>query len=115
MKKLRFVLLIAVLPLLASFAKTNTAELIVKTQFYCDHFEVCESKTKLEKDIAFTKGIKLVTIDSKAMTIKVVYNPAKTDPQKIRLAISKSGFDADEIKADPKAVEKLDQCCRKKE
>lgn len=115
MKTLQLLIIVPALILFSSFSKTSTAEVIIKTQFYCDHFDVCESKAALEKDIAFTKGVKRVSIDSKAMTIKVVYNPKQTDAQKIRLAIAKSGYDADDVKADPKGVEKLDQCCRKKE
>ena len=115
MKTIQLFILLPVFLLSGAFSKSNTAEVTVKTQFYCDHFDVCESKAALEKDIAFTRGVKRVTIDSKAMTIHVVYNPKQTDAQKIRQAIAKSGYDADEIKADPKGVEKLDQCCRKKE
>jgi hypothetical protein len=32
----------------------------------------------------------------------------------IQIAISKLGYDADSIPADPKAYEKLNACCKKK-
>ncbi len=48
----------------------------------------------------------------KDTTITVVYNPLKATPEKIETAISKMGYDADEIKADPVAYEKLDECCK---
>jgi mercuric ion binding protein len=47
------------------------------------------------------------------MTITVIYNPNRVDLQTIKTAISKLGYDADEIKADPIAYEKLDGCCKK--
>ncbi|MBK8362965.1 MAG: hypothetical protein IPL24_04585 [Bacteroidetes bacterium] len=47
------------------------------------------------------------------MTIKVTYNSKKTNPEAIRQLISKYGFDADEVKADPVAYSKLDECCKK--
>jgi periplasmic mercuric ion binding protein len=56
-----------------------------------------------------------VELDDKAMTIKVTYNPKKITPEKIRVAISKLGYDADDVKADPKAYEALDGCCKKSE
>ncbi len=55
----------------------------------------------------------MVVLHDKAMTIKVTYNSKKTDLQKIRLAISKLGYDADEVKADAVAYESLDGCCKK--
>lgn len=111
---LRYLLLLPLLVLSMSFKEARTAEVTIKTFFYCDHFDSCESKAALEKDIAFAKGVKLVSIDAQAMTIRVTYNPKKTDPQQIRQAISKAGYDADDVKADPQAQEKLDACCRKK-
>jgi hypothetical protein len=48
------------------------------------------------------------------MTIKVEYNPKKTNPEEIRKKISMYGYDADDVKADSVAVTKLDGCCLKK-
>ena len=48
------------------------------------------------------------------MTIKVEYNPKKTNPEEIKKKISSYGYDADDIKADLDAVAKLDGCCLKK-
>ena len=99
----------------ASAQKSNDLQTaVIKTTIYCDHCKVCESCVgKLEKEFFFEKGIKRVTLDEKAMTLTVVYNSKKTDLNKIKLAISKLGFDADDIKADPAGVEKLDGCCKK--
>jgi hypothetical protein len=49
------------------------------------------------------------------MTITVTYNPKKTSSEEIRKSISLYGFDADSVKADPVAYNKLDECCKKKE
>jgi hypothetical protein len=46
--------------------------------------------------------------------VTVTFNSKKTDEQKIRETISKAGYDADDVKADPKGVTKLDDCCKKK-
>ena len=52
-------------------------------------------------------------LDEKNMTITVFYNTQKTDLQTIKLAISKMGYDADDVKADVAAYEQLDDCCKK--
>jgi len=52
-------------------------------------------------------------LDEKSMTIKVTYNSKKTDLQKIKQAISKLGYDADDVKAEEVAYAGLDDCCKK--
>lgn len=87
---------------------------VIKTAIYCDHCKACEScGDRLEKTLLKEKGIQMITLDDKAMTIKVVYNSKKTDLTKIKTAISKLGYDADDIKADAIAYEGLDGCCKK--
>ena len=98
----------------AFVAKPKLAEVVIRTTFYCDHYAQCESKPALEKEIMLTRGVKSVNIDAAAMTITVGYNPKRTNPDKIRKVISNAGYDADSVKANPKAYEKLDGCCKKK-
>ena len=90
-----------------------TEKIIIKTNIYCDHCKKCEScGGKLQKEL-FTKGIKNIILDEKAMTITVAYNPEKITVEKIRERISKLGYDADDVKADTAAYQKLDGCCKK--
>ena len=110
------ILLVALLTITPAFAKTKarTAKAIIKTHFYCDHCKKCETcGKKFEAELYNTKGIKDFSIDEKAMTITVIYNPQRVSIPQIRQAISALGFDADEVKADPVAYEKLDGCCKK--
>ena len=106
----------------ALFAFANIARagkndtLKIQTQTYCDHCKVCENCWgNMEKALMYTKGVKKVWYDDKTMLITVVYNGKKTNAEKIRTAVSKCGFDADQVKADAKAQSKLDGCCKKKE
>lgn len=115
MKKTSLILALPVLLLVFGFSKSKFAEVVIKTTFYCDHYDACESKPALEKEIMLTAGVKSVVIDGKANTITVKYRPKQTNPDKIRTVISNAGYDADSVKANPKAVEKLDGCCKKKE
>lgn len=115
MRYLFAVIAVALFTLTTAFVmKPKTEEVVIKTTFYCDHYAQCESKPALEKEIMLTSGVKSVNIDATAMTITVKYNPKRTNPDKIRKVISQAGYDADSVKADPKAYEKLDGCCKKK-
>lgn len=88
----------------------------IKIVAYCDHCKACESCWgKIEQNLMFTKGVKHLAYDEKEMVITVGYNPKKVSPEKLRNVVSKSGFDADDIKADAEAQKKLDDCCKRKE
>ena len=87
---------------------SKLAEIKIKTSAICD---MC--KETLESNLVFEKGIKKSELDVKTALITVTYNPQKTNSDKIRTAITKLGYDADDIPADKKAYEKLSSCCKK--
>ena len=93
MKTFRLTFFLAVFTLLFSntaFAqKQKTVETAtIKTVIYCDHCKVCETcGPKFEKTLLKEKGVQMVTLDEKAMTIKVVYNTKKTFSQCFLLSI----------------------------
>ena len=86
----------------------ETKEIKIKTSAQCDN-----CKERIEKALAFEKGVKKSTLDVKTKECTVIYNPKKTSPEKIKAAIAKSGYDADEVKAEDKAYNKLPRCCQK--
>ncbi len=89
--------------------KKNKKETItIQTSAECD---MC--KERIEKALAYTKGVKKSNLEVSSKIITVVYNPAKVSPEKIRETISKAGYDADNIPADAKAYESLPECCKK--
>lgn len=99
----------------SSVAK-GTETLIIKTKIYCDHCKECEScKLRIDSSIRYHKGVRFSKFDADAQTITIEYYPKKTTPQALREAIAKTGYDADDVKADPSAYEKLDGCCKKPE
>lgn len=83
-------------------------ELKVKTSAIC---EMC--KERIERNLAFEKGVKESNLDLNNKVLTVKYNPKKTSPEKIKANISKSGYDADEVVADEKGYNKLPSCCKK--
>lgn len=70
-------------------------------------------KKTIEKALAYEKGVISSELDIMTKKVKVVYNSTKTSPEKIRKAISGSGYDADEMAADTKAYQRLPRCCKK--
>lgn len=100
-----------------SFAFMTMAQskqtLVVKTPNSCNHCKICEScGGKLETDLYFVRGIKLVTYNEADQTTTVVYKTKLITPDKIRQEIAKLGFDADGVPADPKGYEQRDGCCK---
>lgn len=88
--------------------EAKTAEIQIKTSVVCD---MC--KENIEKNLAFEKGVKKSVVDVNTKIVTVTYNPQKITPEEIRLAISKVGYDADDVAANTKAYKKLDDCCKK--
>jgi mercuric ion binding protein len=86
-------------------AQTDTAH--IKTSAIC---ETC--KKTIESYLSFEKGVKKSNLDLETKMISVIYDPKKTDIDKIRLAITKSGYDADSIPRNPKAYKRLPECCK---
>ena len=116
MKKLKTIITFAIMlfALTVSAQTKKTEKAVIKTMLYCDHCKACETcGDNFQKNMLKIKGVKMYELDEKAMTITVYFDPKKTDLQTIKTAISKIGFDADDIKADAVAYEKLDGCCKK--
>jgi len=95
-------------------AQKKVDTLQVKTNIYCSHFQICETgDATFKNNFIYNKGIKSYHVDDKSNIITVVYKPKKITPDEIRQAIANMGFDADDVKADEEAHNKLDACCRK--
>jgi mercuric ion binding protein len=92
--------------------KTNQ-KAVIKTTITCDHCKECETCGQLfQEKLLQIKGVKMIELDPEKMTITVFYSSKKTNLEAIKTSISKLGYDADEIKADPIGYEKLDGCCK---
>jgi len=110
--KIYFVLFCSILLYSTSNAQSSKAkqnvEVKIVTSAQCD---MC--KQRIEKALAYAKGVKSSNLDTKTKTITVKYNPAKTNPDVIRLEITKIGYDADQLKGDETAYKALPECCKK--
>ena len=79
----------------------------IKTTAECD---MC--KARIEKEMGFVKGVKKAELDLATKVLTVTYLTKKTSLDEIRKAISKIGYDADDVKAENKAFKKLPECCQ---
>ena len=96
--------------LLPMMVMAGDKELTFKSSINCD---MC--KEKIEKDLVLTKGVKKVNVDVYKKEIKVTFNAEKTTEAKLKKAISKIGYDSDEVVANKKAHDHLAKCCQKTE
>lgn len=103
------ILVLVIVSATAFAQKATTLEKIsIKTSAQCD---MC--KQTIEKAMAYEKGVKTFNLDVETAILTVEYVSKKTSPEKIREAVSKVGYDADEIPADVKAYDNLPDCCKK--
>ena len=101
-------ILIVLFCLVAFNIKAQEQTIKIKTSAVC-----IECKKPIESALNFAKGVKSSNLDVESKYVTVIYKSEKTDPDKIRLVISKAGYDADSIPADPKAYSRLKPCCKK--
>ncbi len=70
-------------------------------------------KETIESEMIYEKGVQSVTLDLEANVVHVVYDTKKTDPDRIRKAITMLGYAADGTPGDEKAFSELPDCCQK--
>ncbi len=88
----------------------NTEEVEIMTSAQCP---MC--KESIEKMLTFERGVRHALLDMETKKVTVRYNSRRTDPDKLRKAINKLGYDADDMEGDPEAYAELPACCKKPE
>lgn len=111
--KIKLVMIIAILGM--AIMQVNAQEITIKTDTVKIQTSVkCnDCKERLEHDMAFEKGVKSVELDSETKVLTIVYKTNKTTEEKLKKAVTKIGYDADEMPADQKAHDRLPACCQK--
>lgn len=87
---------------------TTIKEIKIKTSSQCD-----QCKERIEKAINKLSGINNANLDVDSKILTVNYRTAETNPDEIRKKVSDTGYDADDIPANPRAYKKLPKCCQK--
>jgi len=83
-------------------------EIKVKTSAVC---EMC--KARIERNLSFEKGVQEADLNVETKVVTIRYDARKTDPTKLKATIVRTGYDADDLTADPKGYAKLPTCCKK--
>jgi copper chaperone CopZ len=108
MKKTILLLLMAMIVIAPStFAQKKNSVIEIKTSAVCG---MC--KDRIEKVLSYEKGVISSTLDLETKIVKIEYKESKTNPDKLRLVLSQTGYQADDIPADPVAYSKLPACCK---
>jgi len=89
-------------------AQKGVETITIQTSAVCD---MC--KERIEKEMAFTKGVTSASLDAETALLTVSYRAGKTDPDAIRRALNAIGYDADSLIAPQETYDKLHHCCRK--
>ncbi len=86
---------------------SKTETVIIQTNAECG---MC--KDRIEGELNYVKGIRFAELDvaSKELTLK--YNSEQISLDEIRKKVTEIGYDADGLKADPKAQTELPACCQ---
>ncbi|MBU6122204.1 heavy-metal-associated domain-containing protein [Hymenobacter siberiensis] len=95
-------------PAAVQAATNGTATAQFKTSAVCD---MC--KARIEKSLAYEKGVQSAVLDVPTKVLTVTYKADKTTPAALRTAVQKTGYDADELTADARAYNRLPDCCKK--
>jgi len=105
--KRAFCLLFLSLGFISHSQKGSVDTLFIKTSALCE-----DCKQRIESTLNYQKGVKYSELDLDTKIATVVYRVKKNAPLALRQAVSKAGYDADDIKADPSAVMHLPKCCQ---
>ena len=103
------ILIIALFVVGTAFSQTEKVQdtITILTSAECG---MC--KDRLEGALNYTKGVKFAELNLVDKTLFVKFNPKKISIDEIRTVISETGYDADDVKANPASVDKLPACCK---
>ncbi len=112
MKKIQLFLLLVI-----GFAGGASAQMkaqmtaVIKTPtVQCD-----QCKNRIEKYMSHEEGIVKFAVDYKKKTATVTWLTNRTNIENIKAQIANTGYDADDVTAEPDAYKRLPTCCKKPE
>jgi|GEM_PF-3820 len=82
--------------------------ILIKTSAQCG---MCEQN--ISKALTLVQGIDFIDLDLNTQILEVIYKSNQIQPEAIRHAISKAGYDADAVDGDVEVYNQLAPCCQK--
>ncbi|RYY67243.1 heavy-metal-associated domain-containing protein [Flaviaesturariibacter aridisoli] len=110
MKKILFLLLLAVGISQASFAQSKAIQTIKISLPTVQECDVC--KEKIETYLKRYDGVASVAVNLRRKEATIKYFTDRITDEDIKAAIATAGFDANEVKAEPDAYNRLPKCCK---
>lgn len=109
-KSVSILFLLFTLPtfVMAKGDKKKSETVVIQTSAQCG-----SCKARIESALRELSGVKSAELNLEDKKVTVTYLPKKVTSDEIRSAISKTGYDADALAADPSAYEALPACCKK--
>lgn len=104
---MKAIVILSFLFLVNAFYGQTKSEIKIKTSAQCN---MC--KERIEKRLKKEKGVYEANLDLETKVVTILYDSLIIKPDKLRFVISSLGYQADDIKADPIAYEKLPKCCK---
>ncbi|WP_343637175.1 heavy metal-associated domain-containing protein [Fluviicola sp.] len=105
-------LLILALLVVSSFAFGQKPAGKVETVVIMTSAECGECKERIEGALNYTKGVKFAELDVESRKLTMKFKNDVITLDEIKKQLSALGYNADEVKADPAAYEKLPACCK---
>ncbi len=108
---LKNIIITAILTLctVLGFSQSKFAIVKIKTSAICD-----ECKKRIETNIGRETGVTKAELNLEQNILTVTYKPKKTSPDKIKIALTQLGYNADEMPRNAKAYDELPGCCKVK-
>jgi mercuric ion binding protein len=111
-KEMKNVVLIVFAVMFVHFANAQEKKAKYETVVIQTSAECGDCKDRIEGLLNYTKGLKYSELDIESKKLTVKFQPAKISLDTIKQKLSDLGYDADEIKANPEAQQKLPSCCQ---
>jgi len=71
-----------------------------------------DCKQRIETALNQTKGVVYAELNLETKAVEVKFKTTKTTPEALKTTLTKIGYDADEMKANPIAQKALPLCCQ---
>ena len=111
-KKMKNVIMIVFALMFVQFANAQEKKAKYETVVIQTSAECGDCQERIANMLNYTKGVKFSELDIESKKLTVKFQPAKISLETIKQKLVELGYDADEMKANPEAQQKLPSCCQ---
>lgn len=111
-KNMKNVIMIVFAVMFVQFANAQEKKAKYETVVIQTSAECGDCEERIANMLNYTKGVKFSELDIESKKLTVKFQPAKISLETIKQKLVELGYDADEMKANPEAQQKLPSCCQ---